>query len=327
MKRSTYILFFLFAISLSLLVVGSVYNLISGKSIENNLVELFFLNLPLCVGIGLLDIFIIGFTTRKLRMINEILRVVIDLSLTTTVCIIVTASLNYTFGSEFNPLKDSLSAIPWNLIVVLLIEVFYAHLREEEISKEKARYQFQLLKTQMNPHFLFNSLNVIASLAYQDAEKTNLFAKKLSTVYRYLLNTYERPTVTVAEEIAFLKSYLYLENIRFENTLAVEIDVATGCEQQQIIPASVQMLVENAIKHNRNTQSSPLHIFVHVSAIGVRVSNNLQLRTDIEGTGTGLANLRKQYAMYGKTIEISESETEYSVLVPFLKDTNHRGSE
>lgn len=103
-------------------------------------------------------------------------------------------------------------------MVVSLIEIFLYHKSQLEnemklniAEKEKAVYQFETLKNQINPHFLFNSLNVLSSLAYQDAEKANLFAKKLSSVYRYLLATHERETVTLQEEMQFVDSYLYLE--------------------------------------------------------------------------------------------------------------------
>lgn len=320
MRRPKYILLFLTAISLSLIVMGVVYNLVSGKPLENNFTKMFLLNLPFCLMLGLADLAVIGFIYKKWAKLNDVLRIIIGLISTTTLCVFVTAVLNYTLTFEFSTsLKSSLPVVPWNIIMVLLIEVFQAHLREAEMSKDKARYQFQLLKNQMNPHFLFNSLNVIASLAYEDAEKTNRFAKKLSSVYRYLLSTYERQTVTVAEEMTFLKSYLYLENIRFENSLAVNISIAPGCENRLIVPASIQMLVENAIKHNVNTAASPLTISVKVTDAGVTVSNNLQLRPNSGGTGIGLANLRRQYALHGKTVSVIQTDTTFTVSIAFLE--------
>lgn len=319
MRKPKYILLFLTAVSLSLIVMGVVYNLVSGKPAENNFSKLFLLNLPFCVMLGLADLAIIRFTYRKTEKLNDVLRIIIDLLSTTTLCVFVTAVLNYALTMEFSSLRGALPVIPWNIIVVLLIEVFQAHLREVEISKDKARYQFQLLKNQMNPHFLFNSLNVIASLAYEDAEKTNRFAKKLSSVYRYMLSTSERHTVSVTEEMSFLKSYLYLENIRFENSIAVNIRITPGCEDRLIIPASIQMLVENAIKHNINTGASPLTISVEVTGKGVTVTNNLQPRSNSRGTGVGLANLRSQYALHGKHISVSQKETMFTVSIPFLE--------
>lgn len=204
------------------------------------------------------------------------------------------------------------------MIVALLIEVFQAHLRELEMSEEKARYQFQMLKNQINPHFLFNCLNVVSSLVYQDAEKTNKFAKKLSNVYRYLIHTYDYLTVSVAEELAFLNSYIYLEQMRFGSALVMHVSGEADASKR-VFPVSVQMLVENAIKHNRLTESSPLVITVEVLPTGIRVSNNLQARSSTEGAGVGLANLRKQYEMHGMKMDIAVSEQAFTVFLPYLE--------
>ena len=211
-------------------------------------------------------------------------------------------------------------------MIVLLIEIFFYQQRQMEaekklaiIEKEKIRYQYETLKAQINPHFLFNSLNVLSSLAYSDAEKTNLFAKKLSGVYRYLLLTNNRPMVTLKEELAFLESYVFLDKIRFEDTLFIEIDGHDLYGNRLIIPVILQLLVENAIKHNIATLQNPLIVRVGFTDEGITVSNNLQLRSSVDRGGVGLGNLEKQYALYDKAIDIVESATEFTVRVPFLE--------
>ena len=148
---------------------------------------------------------------------------------------------------DYALLKMSLPVVLWNSMIVLLIEIFFYQQSQMEaekklaiIEKEKIQYQYETLKAQINPHFLFNSLNVLSSLAYSDAEKTNLFAKKLSGVYRYLLLTNNRPMVTLKEELAFLESYVFLEKIRFEDTLFIEIDEYDLYGTRLIIPVSLQ---------------------------------------------------------------------------------------
>ena len=149
--------------------------------------------------------------------------------------------------------------------------------------------------------------NVLASLAYQDAEKTNLFVKKLAEVYRYLLTTHDRQTVSLEEELQFTEAYLYLENIRFGEVLQV------------CLRASLQMLVENAIKHNTATMKSPLIIHIVIGQEGINVSNNLQLRSYVRTkNGMGLANLRNQYTLHGKELVIKKTEREFMVEMPFL---------
>lgn len=186
------------------------------------------------------------------------------------------------------------------------------------MEKEWAIYQLEALKNRISPHFLFNSLNILASLAYQDADKTNMFAKKLSSVYRYLLMTQGRPTVTLEEEMQFVQSYIYLETIRFDDTLAIETGDYTTYLQRTVIPVSIQMLVENALKHNINTTKSPLRITIHAGADGITVTNNLQMRKNVGASGTGLDNLRQQYTLYGKEISVTKNGREFSVKMPFV---------
>lgn len=213
-----------------------------------------------------------------------------------------------------------------NAIIVLLLAIYRYDKRQmesrqrlAEMEKEKMRYQFEALKNQVNPHFLFNSLNVIASLAYRDADKTNQFAKKLAEVYRYLLTTHDRQTVSLEDELRFTEAYLYLENIRFGEALQVIISNDGRQNHRAVIPASMQMTVENAIKHNTATTESPLVITVTVSHEGITVSNNLQLRSYV-GTknGMGLVNLQKQYSLHGRKLTIRQTTTEFVIHIPYV---------
>lgn len=320
MKHKKHIFFFILAISISLIVFGCIYNIISGKSVEEDFTHHLILNLPVCIVIGFLDLGIISLLYKKIK--SNTIRIIADLILTTSLCMSIICFLNFVLSDTHVSfdyiLRSSLPAIPWNWIIVLQIEIFFYNLRQTEIEKEKALYQFKILKNQINPHFLFNSLNVLASLAYQDAAKTNLFAKKLSSVYRYLLTTHEQHTVTLEEELAFVESYLYLEYIRFGDTLQVEIKDDYIKNNRFVIPVSVQMLVENAIKHNISTRNSPLIIHIIINNDRVIVSNNLQLRNYVNQNGTGLQNLQRQYALYNKHIEIVKNEKEFVVKMPFI---------
>lgn len=253
----------------------------------------------------------------------------VDIVLTTALAVLLTYILNFLLmgghGNFWHILRSSLPVVPWNWIIVLQIEIFFYSLQRSEmekqmavIEKEKALYQFEVLKNQINPHFLFNSLNVLASLAYQDTEKTNRFAKKLSTVYRYLLTTHGRATVTVQEELSFVESYLYLEHIRFGDALHVEIEDDLRNHHCLVIPASIQMLVENALKHNISTKKSPLIVHISIGNEGITVRNNLQLRNYVASNGAGLKNLQRQYALYGTLVEILKDEKEFVVKLPFV---------
>lgn len=262
-------------------------------------------------------------------------RLLVDIVLTTALAVLLTYILNFLLmgghGNFWHILRSSLPVVPWNWIIVLQIEIFFYSLQRSEmekqmavIEKEKALYQFEVLKNQINPHFLFNSLNVLASLAYQDTEKTNRFAKKLSTVYRYLLTTHGRATVTVQEELSFVESYLYLEHIRFGDALHVEIEDDLRNHHCLVIPASIQMLVENALKHNISTKKSPLIVHISIGNERITVRNNLQLRNYVASNGAGLKNLQRQYALYGTLVEILKDEKEFVVKLPFVGEDVNR---
>lgn len=278
---------------------------------------------------------VINLIYKRLKQRNNAVRILVDIVLTTALAVLLTYILNFLLmgghGNFWHILRNSLPVVPWNWIIVLQIEIFFYSLQRSEmekqmavIEKEKALYQFEVLKNQINPHFLFNSLNVLASLAYQDTEKTNRFAKKLSTVYRYLLTTHGRATVTVQEELSFVESYLYLEHIRFGDALHVEIEDDLRNHHCLVIPASIQMLVENSLKHNISTKKSPLIVHISIGNEGITVRNNLQLRNYVASNRAGLKNLQRQYALYGTLVEILKDEKEFVVKLPFVGEDVNR---
>lgn len=330
MKKKT-ILLFVLLIATSLLLFVHTFSIlahtpekIGGKGLWMN----FLINLPCCLFIGYADYQVARLLQNRFPDRNSI-RITLSLSLTALLVGVLAVTINYTIARLYShPFSIAGSLFPiilWNSLIVLFIELFFYNRRQIEqqrrlavMEKEKALYQFEALKNQINPHFLFNSLNVLASLAYEDAEKANRFAKKLSGVYRYLLTTHEQPLVSVAEELAFVESYLYLEHIRFGDTLRIEIADCERWHDRQIIPASIQMLVENALKHNIATPEMALSIQILVSPDGIIVTNNLQLRSCVVRNGKGLKNLQQQYALYSRHIEIRSSDTSFSAKVPYI---------
>lgn len=320
---------FIIVISISMFVVGLSYSIVSHHLTPEYIARQFLVNLPFGIALGFADWWIISRVYRQRLFRSNAMRVVVDILLTTIVSAVVTACLNYLIlwgeNSIFIVVANSFAVVPCNWIIVLQIELYIYHQQQaatarqlEIIEKERALYQFEVLKNQINPHFLFNSLNILASLAYQDADKTNSFAKKLSQVYRYILSTHGRPTVTLDEELRFLDSYLYLEKIRFDDTLNVNISETAGQRHRQVVPASIQMLVENALKHNINTRRSPLIIDIDISSDAVTVTNNIQPRAHSAANGTGLENLQRQYELYDKHICVSNANGMFSVRIPFV---------
>jgi LytS/YehU family sensor histidine kinase len=239
---------------------------------------------------------------------------------TTIITIVIICGLNLMLMDATSQvlLKSAVPAIPWNWIVTLIIELFFYNERQQKIEREKSHYQFIALRNQINPHFLFNCLNVLSSLAYSDAEKANTFAKRLASVYRYILSTNESQIVDIEDEIAYVNKYIYLEQVRFGDYLSVIIEDVRTTKKGHIIPVSVQQLVENAIKHNICSKEFPLKIEVLIDDIDIKVVNNVQLRKTSYGTGVGLDNIRRQYALHNHHITVSVSDTTFTVSLPII---------
>lgn len=297
----------------------------SNPDVETTFARHFLLNLLPCFALTLADYGFIRWLHRS-RWRRHYGRIFIDWALTTVGGAGLTVLLCAAYGVNYE-LKILLTFVIWNSIVIFAIEVLLYRRRvaddERALAKaesEVAAYRYEALKNQLNPHFLFNSLNALAALAYEDAERTNLFAKRLSYVYRYLLTTSEQPLVPLADELRFLDAYLYLENVRFGAALNVRIDAPDEAQRLRIVPVTLQTLVENALKHNVCTEQLPLHVTIKVEQSVERplllVSNNIQPRHDVSSTGIGLSNLRRRYASLGHTLSVERTATSFSVCVP-----------
>lgn len=195
-----------------------------------------------------------------------------------------------------------------------------AAIHQEELKRAQLTLQFQTLKNQIKPHFLFNSLNSLVSLINTDPDKATQFVHKLSDVYRYVLEQSENELVNVSEEIKFLEDYIYLQKIRFGNNLEVSINLDLS-EKCFVIPLSLQMILENAIKHNMVSKEYPLTIDIFSSKENqIVIKNNLHVKDNIENSlGIGIENLKKRIAFFtDKTLVIDESPEEFIVKVPLL---------
>lgn len=191
----------------------------------------------------------------------------------------------------------------------------------EKYKKENAEYRFETLRTQVNPHFLFNSLNTLSSLMYEDREKAAGFIRDLSDVYRYVLENRSRETISLHEEVKFIRSFVYLYQLRFDNKLNVEIDIPESFQDKQIAPMTLQLLVENAVKHNIVSVKKPLEISVTADENGyLTVRNNLQKKTtEMVSSEIGLKNITSRYTyLTDKPVEVLETESEFIVRVPLI---------
>lgn len=192
-----------------------------------------------------------------------------------------------------------------------------------QLQKEKLLSQFEVLKQQVNPHFLFNSLNVLTSLIKIEPDLAERFTEHLAKVYRYVLENKDNELVSLNTELDFLSAYLFLLDIRFEDKLRVCISIADEFQQSRIIPLALQLLIENAIKHNAMSKRKPLIIDIFVdSQQRLNVINNLQEReAHFASTGVGLQNILNRYQLLNKpSPEIEKTETQFIVKIPLIGD-------
>ncbi len=214
------------------------------------------------------------------------------------------------------------------IIASILISVSFfkswreAAVNEEKLKRESIALQYKALKNQVNPHFLFNSLNTLTSLVYQNQDTAVKFIKQLSDIYRYILEHESNELVMVNEEIDFVRKYSFLQKIRFGENLDVEINTDNG-KGKFIVPASVQMLVENAIKHNVVSSEYPLTIEIYCDRDYIIVRNNLQLKSATKDSGgIGLGNIRSRYSfLTDKQLITEKNDKEFVVKLPLLTKT------
>lgn len=187
----------------------------------------------------------------------------------------------------------------------------------ERMKTEQVASQYESLKNQVNPHFLFNSLNALSSLVYDDQKKAVQFIRKLSEVYRYVLDKKDQEVVPIKDEISFVASYVFLQKIRFGENLILTVE---GEEPAGFVPPlAIQVLVENAIKHNVVSTAKPLEIKITYKRADVVVSNVINLKKTKDSTGTGLENLKARYAFLSNVpVEISDRDGVFKVLLPVL---------
>jgi len=194
---------------------------------------------------------------------------------------------------------------------------------KEKLQKENLQTEFESLKNQVNPHFLFNSLNSLSTLIDEDPPKAEKFLDEMSKVYRYLLKNNEDGLTTVASELQFIRSYYHLLKTRYNDGIDMQIDVEDSFMNFLIPPLTLQLLVENAVKHNNILKESPLQILIGTTETGrLLVTNNLQKKTlKVNSTRVGLNNIKNKYKILNQPeVIVREDDKDFSVIVPLIKN-------
>jgi sensor histidine kinase YesM len=206
-------------------------------------------------------------------------------------------------------------------LVYLSIQISHrASLKQLAAEKENATAQFKLLQQQISPHFLFNNLNVLASLIPIDAKLAEEYVTKFANLYRFILNNKDEELISLTDELDFVHQYCQVMNIRFDNAYQLLIEQSKDVESTLIAPGALQTCVENAIKHNIASTNSPMSIIVNINDNVVSIENRLRLKTNVKNsTKTGLENLSKRYQSLSDTpVSIETTNDMFKVSIPLL---------
>jgi len=232
------------------------------------------------------------------------------------VSLVIKNFFNYEFNTWF---KSILSGLSIGAIIFIVIQWQDALKREQKLREENLIFQNETLKNQVNPHFLFNSLNTLSALISTNPEAADRFVNKLSSIYRYILENSQKDKVSLKSELDYIIDYLDLHKIRGEEKILLTLNV-TDPDKYEILPVSLQILIENAIKHNKATRENPLTVEVFIEESNVVVRNNLQrMATKLESTEIGLKNLAERIRLVtGKPLQVEETKNSFIVKIPLL---------
>ena len=223
----------------------------------------------------------------------------------------------YLVGLSINIIFESL----WE--VMYIIEKYKEAASEKEmIEQMQLQQEFDNLKQKVNPHFLFNSFNTLSSLISENKEQAEKFLDELSKVYRYLLRNNESGMSTLELEAKFIRSYSQLLHTRYGDAFKMDMHLAPGCTDMEIPSLSLQLLVENAVKHNILSKSHPINVVIRTTPDGyLTVENNLnkKLRIAVESTGIGLSNIREKYRLLNRQdVTVEETADVFKVTIPMI---------
>lgn len=231
-------------------------------------------------------------------------------------------------GYEFDLKNLLITTLLFSFLINTIYEGFYLFNKLSHIALETERYkkesieaQYLNLTSRLNPHFLFNSMNTLSTLVEEDSKKAVEYIQELSVVYRYVLNTEKTTWTDLASEMRFTQSYINLLKMRFEKALDVNLDICDDHHAYFILPLTVQLLIENAVKHNEISELHPLDVSIYCYEDYLIVSNKKQKRNIIpSSTKVGLQNIKERYKfLANKDVFIDETEETFTVKIPLIK--------
>jgi len=276
---------------------------VTGREFTKVVLSRFFLFIIICFFLALIIILLFEYTVTFIKGGD--------------ISIVLSNFINNEFNGWF---KATLGGLSFGAAIFIIIQWQDALKREQKLREENLVFQNETLKSQVNPHFLFNSLNTVSSLIQTHPDKAEQFINNLSSVYRYILENGQKDKVPIQSELDLVNKYFDLYRVRDEEKIKLSIDYS-GADSFRILPVSLQILLENAINHNIATRESPLEILIYFEGQYIVVRNNLQKKaTQLKSTGIGLKNLAERVRLIsGKDLIIEETNDHFLVKLPLLK--------
>jgi sensor histidine kinase YesM len=333
----------LIGISVTVQLIVIIYNNLSGfyplNDFSHFLLRLLrgvLLTFPAAVMIAFPDMLIIDLMNRRFPWNrNALIRIPFQfltaVTLAASVSVLITLTANairaYTEPLNLILLINALIYAVVNIILMGILEAWISYNRSAEearraeiLERELTQIRFEILKSQINPHFMFNSLNVLSGLIEKDVTRAQEFIDEFSQIYRYVLETVEQPVTTLGRELEFLRSYFFLQQMRYGDDLSWSVTLPAGMLKLVLPPLSLQVVSENAIKHNIINNSKPLNIKITGKELLLTVSNRLQPKTSAAAsTGVGLSNLIRRYSLITEREPLFTVENDhYIVRLPLL---------
>lgn len=215
-----------------------------------------------------------------------------------------------------------------NLFLVPIIELmllfnmqYQTQLHTKQLLHENTKFKYEVLKNQINPHFLFNSISVLSSLISINSDKAKIYTNSFSLVFRHVLDFRNINTIKLCDEVKFLEHYIFMLKTRFGEAFQIQLNFSDEFSQKLILPMVLQLLVENAIKHNKMSEKEPLLVDILANNEGIYISNKLRLKSSVASWGIGLANIKMRYVSFGYKVIIEKTETDFKVFIPYISSS------
>lgn len=278
-------------------------------------------NFPSILIVFLLNLLIVF---RLVHIRNLKVKICTDAALSISAACLVNWLYLFISGAFREAVVDWAGTILNDILILMGVEMVYyftslsrSRQETEEARLQAIQYKYDALKAQINPHFLFNSLNLLYSLVSIDTVRSKRFIMELSRMYRYIMAQQNRERVSVAEEFDFLESFVSVFGMRYNNKFDVIIN-GTPDPEQFIIPFTMQLLIENVTKHNAITAKSPMTVTIDITDDGITISNPIYPKETESVSHIGLRYLTQLYAAHGREFRVEKSTERFTAYVPYL---------